>query len=285
MNDNFNNWIEVPMHLQQSSIMDSFAQGLATPPTTAGLQSPSGGNGFPFSQQRFDFPSENLSFVSNTTLDSESTLVNEKVANIKNFLANAQNVNLVDLDAHDATNWQLPTSESFDADPAWACGVPANTPAFNWDPDSKTQVWSNIPSDKQIEWPQDQNQKNHEEWREEPSQSNNEDWSQEPVPQNEDLQDSESTSVKKHVNFIEQNLEQKLIMMQEYRNPGESSQDSQDSFVEVQVSQLSDVDIDMHLYGNVEVTNGIMDDHMKELDWYNADDGFDYAQLAERLKG
>jgi len=284
MNENFNNWVEMPMHLQQSNIMDSFAHGLATPPNTAGLQSPFGGNGFPFSQKPFDFPCENSSFISNTTLDSESTLVNDTVANIENFLANTQDVNLADFDAHDVTNWQISTSESYDADPAWAYGVPANTPAFNWDPDSKTQVWSDIPSDKQLEWPQDQSQKNHEEWQDEPSQGNNEEWSQEPVPKHEDWQDSDNSSTKQHVNYIEQNLEQKL-MMQEYRNTGEASRDNQGSFAEVQVSQLSDIDIDMHLHGNAEVTNGRMDDHMEEPDWHNPDDGFDYAQLAERLKG
>lgn len=123
MNETFNSWSEPPLHLQHPSMIDPFAQSLATPPHTAALQSPFAPN-YTYNSQSYDLPGENLSFVSNTnTIDSESTLVDHSdvTANIDNFLCNSQ-VHLNDFEHIEPTSqgWTIPVTESFDTDPTWA---------------------------------------------------------------------------------------------------------------------------------------------------------------------
>merc|ERR1712093_657360 len=61
----------------------------------------------------------NLSFVSTTTVDSESTLVeNDVAANIDNFLMNSH-VHLKDFE-HASQSWQLPVTRNFDNNHTWA---------------------------------------------------------------------------------------------------------------------------------------------------------------------
>lgn len=154
--EHYNSWPESPLHLQQPNILDSFVQGLATPPHTASLQSPFDTAGYTYPAQHFDMPNENISFVSHATVDSESTLVNETdpTNQMDSFLSNSAGVNLGaygDVSGH--YYGHLPSNavnanESFDADPAWAnYSVPASTPwehgednkGLAW-PDTSTQI-------------------------------------------------------------------------------------------------------------------------------------------------
>ncbi|KAB8304444.1 hypothetical protein EYC80_003839 [Monilinia laxa] len=162
----YNSWPESPLHMQQPNILDSFVQGLATPPHTAGLQSPFDTTGYTYSAQHFDMSNENISFVSHATVDSESTLVNEAdpTNNIDSFLSNSAGVNMGgygDVSGHyygHLPSNSVNANESFDADPAWEnYSVPVSTPwehseenkGLAW-PDTSTQIepsnkhaWSN----------------------------------------------------------------------------------------------------------------------------------------------
>ncbi|CAD6442009.1 4b30084b-64f8-4c6b-bf99-dc1b2099316e [Sclerotinia trifoliorum] len=164
--EQYSSWPESPLHLQQPNLLDSFVQGLATPPQTASLQSPFDTTGYTYPAQHFDMSNENISFVSHATVDSESTLVNgnDPTNQIDNFLTNSGGVNMGaygDVNGH--YYGHLPSNtvnanESFDADPAWAnYSVPASTPwehseetkGLAW-PDTSTQIepihkhsWSN----------------------------------------------------------------------------------------------------------------------------------------------
>ncbi|RDW87624.1 hypothetical protein BP5796_03318 [Coleophoma crateriformis] len=143
MNEQFNTWAETPLHLQQHNIMDTFPPGLVTPPQTAGLQSPFGSN-YLNSMSHYDMPSEHLSFVSDATVDSDSTLVNhDNTTNIDNFLSVPSTTLGSDYE-QSASNWHLPNTEVFDADPAWASySVPSTTAQLNWDSPAKANhTWN-----------------------------------------------------------------------------------------------------------------------------------------------
>lgn len=163
----YNSWPESPLHMQQPNILDSFVQGLATPPHTAGLQSSFDTTGYSYPAQHFDMSNENISFVSHATVDSESTLVNEAdpTNNIDSFLSNSAGVNMGgygDVSGHyygHLSSNAVSANESFDADPAWAnYSVPTSTPwehseenkGLEW-PDTSTQI---EPSNKHS-WPHD----------------------------------------------------------------------------------------------------------------------------------
>lgn len=133
MSQNFNSFIDNTHDLnqQQQNILDPFLQhhntGLVTPPATAGLNSPFGSQhpsftlgaySQPHGQNGFDIPSENLSFASATTMDSESTLVGSESVNIDSFLTNN---GLPGFDgsqlSHHGNTWNV--TESFDHDQSW----------------------------------------------------------------------------------------------------------------------------------------------------------------------
>ncbi|ESZ97337.1 hypothetical protein SBOR_2267 [Sclerotinia borealis F-4128] len=148
--EHYNSWPESPLHLQQPSLLNSFVQGLTTPPHTASLQSPFDTTGYAYPTQHFDMSNENISFVSHVTVDSESTLVNESdpTNQIDSFLSNSAGIGMGaygDVNGH--YYGHLPTNtgtanESFDADPAWAnYSVPAGTP------------WKHSEEDKGLAWP------------------------------------------------------------------------------------------------------------------------------------
>ena len=185
MNENFNSWAEIPMNIQHPSMLDPFAQGLATPPHTAGLHSSFATSGYPYASQQFEIPPENLSFASTTTVDSESTLVGDDAhTNIDSFLSNAS-VNLGDYD-HSSQAWHLPTSESFDSDPTWAnYAVPSSAPQIGWNTEAKTSHWPETPDSKGTPWIAETIEKN--EWA-----------------------SSASTPLKQIKGYAEQNVEQKL---------------------------------------------------------------------------
>jgi transcriptional enhancer factor len=209
MNENFNSWAETPLLLQQS-MLDPFVQGLATPPQSAGLQPAFGTSPYPFSGSGFDLPVGNLSFISSTTVDSEVTLVDHEAStNIDHFLLN---VNMADYSqdaSQDPSTWQLPATENFDADPAWAYTVPSSTPAVGWD-DAKTPAWPDLPDTKNTNWTDDTSSKH--EW-------------------------IEPGSPSKQMSYIEQNIEQKLLPWIE----GHRDEDSQ-SILQNESTPLQEVD-------------------------------------------
>ncbi|PQE03320.1 transcription factor protein [Rutstroemia sp. NJR-2017a BBW] len=113
-----------------NGLLDPFVQGLATPPHTASLQSPfDAPDG---TQQVFSYPShpgfdmsmsEGLSFVSQATADSESTLVDlhteRQLDNLFSAHVNAGALAEYDADGVGA-NWHLQGAEqAFDADGGW----------------------------------------------------------------------------------------------------------------------------------------------------------------------
>ncbi|CAG8982204.1 hypothetical protein HYALB_00003640 [Hymenoscyphus albidus] len=196
MSQNFNSLIDNTHGLsgQQQNILDPFIQhhnsahqntGLATPPATAGLNSPFGSQQTSFTfgafsqpQSGFDIPSENLSFASVTTVDSESTLVGSEGANIDSFLANN---GLAGFDgtqlSHQSNAWNV--TEGYDHDPTWAYAhLPTNEttqlecwqdlgdnakPSQGWGEEGNieiedTQVWSGVTEGgvvervKELEW-------------------------------------------------------------------------------------------------------------------------------------
>jgi len=156
MNENFNSFMHNPMHLQHSNMLDSFVHGLTTPPNTAGFQSPFNAQGYAYPNQ-YEIPSENVSFASTATLDSESTLVESDTAtNIDNFLSQST-VNLGDYDGHSA--WNLDHHETFDTDPAWSnyTTVPSSTPQLAWGPEVKDGHWPE--TDPKQTWLHDMNGK------------------------------------------------------------------------------------------------------------------------------
>lgn len=158
--ENFNSWADNPIDLQGFNVLDPFVQGLATPPNTAGLQSPFV-NVYGYTDHHFDV---HMGLISNATVGNESTVVeNETTAKIDSFLSNAI-VNLHDFD-HNSNGWHLPHTESFDADPAWANYiVPAGTPQLGWENDAKNHVWLEMLPTKQVNWIDDANGKPDEQW-------------------------------------------------------------------------------------------------------------------------
>ena len=153
MSEHFNSWAETPMHLQNHNLLDSFVQGLVTPPNTAGLHSPFV-PGYGYTPNNFEASQETLGFLSHsTTVDSESTMVeNISTPTIDNFLSHTA-VNLEDFSQH-SSNWHIPHSESFDADPAWAnYNAPTSTPQTTWENDGKNHVWPETTLAKNHVWP------------------------------------------------------------------------------------------------------------------------------------
>lgn len=275
MNENYHNWAEVPLLMQHTNVLDSYGQGLATPPHTANLQSPFAENGYSFNQQTFDMPGENLSFISNATLESGSTLVDDTAANIENFLSNAH-ANLADFEQN-SNGWQLPVSESFDADPAWAnYTVPTSTSVVTWDEERKTNIWSEalLPeASKHLDWVEDTSTKHIDCW-----------------------EGGSPTKVPVDANYIEHNLEQKLmpwIQNHQDTNANGNIKDDFESVPDARVTEEVQMDMELALRGvnvsrhedhNITIRHDTIDSRVKE-GWHTPiDDRFDYAQLAARLK-
>ena len=156
MNEHFSSWAETPMHLHPQNMTDHFAQGLATPPNTAGLQSPFV-SGFGYTPNNFDVSHENISFLSHAnTVDIESTMIEENTPTIDSFLSNTA-VNIGDFD-HDSHAWNdMPQTDSFvDADSAWTYNVPTSTAQMGWENDGKSHAWpgSETTPSKNNVWPE-----------------------------------------------------------------------------------------------------------------------------------
>ncbi|KAH9220462.1 hypothetical protein DL95DRAFT_329043 [Leptodontidium sp. 2 PMI_412] len=247
MNENFNSWSDAPLQLQHPSMLDPFVQGLATPPHTAGLQSPFAPPHYGYGQS-YDMPNENLSFVSNTTtIDSDSTLVDNDVAtNIDNFLSNSH-VHLADFEA--SQGWQLPVTESFDADPTWAnYTVPASTPALGWDSnDAKTHAWPDLSTDGKTWDHHTIEETGEKEWAEHVG----------------------TSPAKGSANYIEQSIEQKLLP---WTDGHRSVDEVKHNYDEVTLDQIPEISTE-----NVPT-------ELKVQEWESVHDDFDYAALAERLK-
>ncbi|KAK0123119.1 hypothetical protein ONS96_010124 [Cadophora gregata f. sp. sojae] len=245
MNENFNSWSDTPLHLQNSNILDHFAQGLATPPHTAGLQSPFPAPNYAYSQS-YDMPSENLSFVSAAnTVDSDSTLVdNDVAANIDNFLMNSH-VHLKDFE-HASQSWQLPVTKSFDADPLWAnYTVPATTPVHGWDSqEAKTHAWPDLPIDGKS-------------------------WNYTVEEPGDKADHVESGPVKGTVNYVEQTIAQKLLPWTDNQHGPHEIKHNYDG---VNLEQIRDN------------SNESARAEPKVQEWEGVHDDFDYSELAERLK-
>ena len=275
MNAHFNAFTDKPP-LQHPSLMNNYFHALVTPPSTAGLQSPFE-TPFQFSQQPFDLPSENLSFISITTIDSESTLVGNAAANLENFLSNGSNVNLLEFN-HDASDWQLATTEGFNADASYSYdgSCTTNTPAVSgWETPVDVQVCYDLSNSKLMNWSEEQQSRRPEEWI--------------------------NSSADHNIDYLDP--EQKILLMQEYHDPH-----SQDSYADVQGPVEMEMEMDAHdhqedgqvlqsdmnghgyhgnmitttLNSNIHLTssNGSLKnehDHVQETKWHDADDKFDYA--------
>ncbi|EKD18402.1 transcription factor [Drepanopeziza brunnea f. sp. 'multigermtubi' MB_m1] len=259
MSDNFNSWSDTSLHLQHPNLLDPFVtQGLQTPPHTAGLQSSFNTPNYAYGAPSYDLPSENLSFHSNTnTIDSETTLVDH---NIDNFLSNSH-VNLADFEPT-PQSWQLPGTESFDADPTWALAnytVPSTTPALSWDAhEAKSQAWPDLPLDGKTWVPPDENGSPEKNWPEQVGIS----------------------PAKSSVNYIEQSVEQKLLpWIEGHRNDAKRStyDDSKDAYDEVVVVPA----VENHHIPDVQANHH----DPKAQGWHDhaPHDDFDYSQM-EQLK-
>jgi len=154
MHENFNAWVDNPLHLQHQNVVDPFLQGPATPANTAGLQPSFAGHDYGYHHQQFDMPAENLSFES-TTIDSESTLVDSNAAaNIDSFISGAT-VSIGDYD-HNSPHWDVPHTESFDHDPGWAnYAISSNTPHLEWTPEMRDHAWPDTSDPKHDNWVED----------------------------------------------------------------------------------------------------------------------------------
>jgi transcriptional enhancer factor len=187
MNENFNSWVDPSMQLQHPNMLNSFVQGLATPPHTTGLNSPYATQGFAYSGLPFDLAGEELSFVSSNTVDSESTFVDgdSTASGLDNFLNGNHGLQLGEFEQQ-SNGWQFPHTASFDADPAWATyGVQSTTRQISWEPDIKTSPWSEAPDCKVMAWVDETTLKH--------------DWAE------------ASNSPTKQHSYVEQNIEQKLL--------------------------------------------------------------------------
>jgi transcriptional enhancer factor len=121
-------------------------------------------------------------------------------------------VHLVDYDHH--SNWQLPLTESFDTDPAWAnYSVPSSTPQIAWDSDPKSHIWPEFPDVKPISWADETGSKH--------------DWAPEPTG-----------SPTKHTNYIEQSIARRLLPLIEHQN---GPTDSQNNYVDVADAGIGNV--------------------------------------------
>jgi transcriptional enhancer factor len=289
MSENFNNWAETP--LMHQNLMDPFVQGLVTPPNTAGLASPFDAN-YGYGNQGFGLPGESLSFVSSNTVGEATLVDHDTAAHIDHFLSNV-NAGLGDYD-HNATNWALPATENFDADPAWAnYSVPSTTPAIGWDGDGgKEHAWNDIPVEVaevngKMGWVEDDlgKQELHE-WTNIVGSS--------PVKMGEkqELHDwgNDTQSPVKIGNYIE-NIEQKLEAWIEENREGEEKGgydeviDSKDSYEMIGALKNGYPDVgDLSCVVGNAMGDGGHEEKVPMHEWDVVDDGFDHVSLAERLK-
>jgi transcriptional enhancer factor len=256
INENYCCWAETPLLMQPTSVVDPpCRQGLATPPHTADFQSPFPANEYSFLQQTFEMPDENLSFISNMTLESGSTLVDVTTADIESFMSNAHS-QLTDFE-HSASNWQFTACEGFEPDPDWATyGIPSHAPIVAWETETKLKGWPELELQdvKQLDWMDDTNSKHQHEW--------------------------ESNQMKQIINLTEQNVGQKpMAWMNEHHNSLE--EDIKVDFEPV-VNLRTGMNIALHRNEAPNLSVESMDSYKKEADWHSTvDDVFHYAQLTK----
>jgi transcriptional enhancer factor len=265
MNENYHNWAETPMLMQHTNVLDSYSQGLVTPPQTAGLQSPFEVNGYSFPQLSYGLQAENLSFMSTATLDSDSTLVSDPTANLESFLSNGP-PGLANYE-HNEHNWELPVNETFETDPAWASYVaPASTSGVVWDMDTKTTDWPELPVDNHLEWVDGSSPKNSNQWP-----------------------GIGSSPGKTLASYVDDKLEQKLMpWLPEHHEGDVATHDEYSEISDARIAAVAEMDMNIALHE----TGGFNTQQHKSIDalpeetgWHlEVEDGFDYAQLAAKLK-
>lgn len=245
MNENFNSWADTTMHFQNRNMLDTFVQGLATPPKTAPSQISFAAPGYEYANHHFDVNHEPLSFIANAVVDGASTIVgSDTTAKFDSFLSSTD-VNLGDFN-HNSTNWHMPHVEPFDAGPEWAdYNVPASTQQLGWEADPKTQAWQGNSPTKQGTWIDDANGKHHAEWN-----------------------DSITSPTKQDQNYIEATLEQRLLPWI-------------DQHVEVNDEAPNNGFHERNGTPLLDISNGDMNGAgAKEQIWNLGHEGFDYDQLS-----
>jgi len=153
MNENFHSFLDTPIELQEH-LIDPFNSDIL-PPTGAssGLQSPYEGPNYSFQQPQYT--AENLSFASQSTLNSQSTFVDNEAV-MQNFMPNG-NGNLAEYE-HNTAAWSLQNNATFH--PNWLTYnlVPSNAPQSSWEPDSGNQ-WPEESESRSGTWTEESNAK------------------------------------------------------------------------------------------------------------------------------
>lgn len=277
MNESFNSWTEPSLSIHHSNLLDPFGPGLVTPPHTAGIHSSFPSQSYAYNTMPFGMPTENLSFVSSKTADSESTLVENDVAsNIDQFFSNST-VHLTDYD-HNSGNWP-PAGESFEDDPAWATyTVPTSTPHVTWDSPTKLPAWSG-PSDNKLSSWADESSKHH-------------DWAVEPT-----------VSPSKQPNYLEQAIEQRLVPWAEHHDG--PAAEIKNSYPSINEQIPSNVATNSRVYAHEPIPRNVItigsdysdiddqqarhagangESRVNKGEWDDTGDDFDYSELGDRLK-
>lgn len=153
MNENVSSFMDNSTHIPQAMMIDNMTQGLATPPATSGLQSPFGGHTYGYPSQPYDMGAENISFMSNDSMEHGSSMLDHEAENLDSFLANS-NLNMGNYDQNGAA-WDLNhDTEAFDGgDQGWPAydDMAEHTPHL-WDANQNTQAWPDINDTKHEPW-------------------------------------------------------------------------------------------------------------------------------------
>lgn len=149
MAENFNCWTEPQPLLQPTTNFDHILHDLATPPSTI-MQSPFPSYGYGTAQH--DLAAESLSFMSQDTQDSDSTLVDQSTnAHMDSFLSTA-GVTLGDFD-HSSNLWTGTPSDGFDNDTSFLA-------SYNAVPSNGSQIWDGGDAKQHQGWVEDDAKQN-----------------------------------------------------------------------------------------------------------------------------
>ena len=248
-NETSKSWTDPQIYLQTEDMMDPIVQGLVMLPNTSDLESPFA-HSYESTSHHFDTTPENLSFISNTTMDSEDTLVGDEVnANTSGFLSNTD-VNLNDFD-HSSDGWNI---ESFDENPEWANNnVPAGIPQLGWHTDARNHDWLEISLTRQNPPAVDAYGKHDEE-----------------------RSDAISSPVKQNHSYIEAAIKQKLLPWIDHEGDGnsESVKDGSSKTNGVRPVDLGEAQVEHETSTTKE---------QEEYAWIDHDGGFDFDHLAKPL--
>jgi transcriptional enhancer factor len=143
MNYNLNSWGDSTSHLQHQDVLAPYVHELETPSNTAVLQSSFREYDFRYHDQGFELPSENFSFESTTTVDSESILADSVTTrNIESLLSNTTTVDIGDYH-HAAPTWNIPYTQSVSSGPAWVnyATIPPSTAHIEHGSGTESHSW------------------------------------------------------------------------------------------------------------------------------------------------